>query len=261
MLSAFSFCQKRTIQKSFVWQHFKIFTCKKINTSTQNVVKEELRVYCQHSNCNANYKYRVGGTTRNMSTHLKKHNIFGKDEEEKVDQTDQQKPATSEQYARILYCIVMFIITAGLSFRAVQNRFFKMLITEFSHVSFPWPGRKKIRKVAHILAKEKEENIKKKLEAAKSVSITADGWTSKFQKLSKCYQNRIKFWVLNILTINYFSGYLGVTAHYFVKFKIKSVYLGLLHITGRHIHENLAAHLRGIFSKFNISSKVVSITG
>jgi tetrahydromethanopterin S-methyltransferase subunit H len=107
MFSAFSFCQKRTIQKSFVWQHFKKFTCKKINTSTQNVVKEELRVYCQHSNCKANYKYRVGGTTRNMSTHLKKHNIFGKDEEEKLN-----KPINKNLLHRairqnfILYCHV-----------------------------------------------------------------------------------------------------------------------------------------------------------
>ncbi len=75
---------KKDDSKTLCLAAFKQFTCKKINTSTRNVVKEELRVYCQYANCSANYKYRVGGTTRNMSTHLKEHNIFGKDEEKKL---------------------------------------------------------------------------------------------------------------------------------------------------------------------------------
>ncbi len=49
-------CQKKDDSKTLCLAAFKQFTCKKINTSTQNVVKEELRVYCQYSNCNANYK-------------------------------------------------------------------------------------------------------------------------------------------------------------------------------------------------------------
>jgi flagellar biosynthesis/type III secretory pathway M-ring protein FliF/YscJ len=116
-----------------------------------------------------------------MCTHLKKHNISDEDEQHHRDETDQQKAAIFDQFTNILYYMVMFIVTAGLSFRTIQNKYFKMLITEYFKVTFSWPGRKKIRKLVNKFATEKAEKIKKKLEEAKSVSITADGWTSNFQ--------------------------------------------------------------------------------
>ena len=54
---------------------------------------------------------------------------------------------------------------------------------------------------------------------------------------------------------------MGVTAHFFSKFKLKSVYLGVLHVSGRHTSEKLAAKLKEVFTKFNITEKVVSMTG
>ena len=141
-----------------MWKHFKTFSSQKVNISTQTIVKEELRVYCQHSGCNVSYKHKIGGSTRNMCTHLKKHKIYGEEEEKREDNTDkseQQKAATFDQVTRILYLMVMFIITAGLSFRTVQNKFFKLLITEFFQVKFPWQGRKKIRKLVHKYVEEK----------------------------------------------------------------------------------------------------------
>ncbi len=171
-----------------MWKYFKKYTLQKINISTQNLVLEELRVYCQYSGCNTNYKHKSGGSTRNMCTHLKKHNIIDEDEEQQREETDSQQPATIDQVTNILYYMVMFIVTAGLSFRTIQNKYFKMLITEYFKVSFSWPGRKKIRKLVNKYATEKADKIKKKLEEAKSVSITADGWTSKFQKLSNIFR-------------------------------------------------------------------------
>ena len=66
----------------------------------------------------------------------------------------------------------MFLITAGLSFRTIENKYFKLLITEFFKVQFSWPGRIKIRKLVAKFVKEKKENIKKKLIDAKKHSIT-----------------------------------------------------------------------------------------
>jgi len=46
---------------------------------------------------------------------------------------------------------------------------------------------------------------------------------------------------------------LGVTAHFFSKFKLKSVYLGVLHVSDRHTSQELAAKLKEVFTKFNIT--------
>jgi len=64
-----------------------------------------------------------------------------------------------------------------------------------------------------------------------------------------------------LIFVLYTKGYLGVTAHFFSNFKLKSVYLGVLYVSGRHTSEKLAAKLKTIFTKFNIAEKVVSMTG
>ena len=53
-----------------------------------------------------------------------------------------------------------------------------MLLNEFFQVKFKWPGRKKNKKTCKRNRQGKEDNVKKTLESAKSISITTDGWTS-----------------------------------------------------------------------------------
>ena len=70
-----------------------------------------------------------------MKTYLKNHHkIFSK--EESVEVTDLKKEATEKQLSLILNYMVMFIVTAGLSFRTIENKYFKMLLNEFFQVKF-----------------------------------------------------------------------------------------------------------------------------
>ncbi len=128
------------------------------------------------------FTYKSGGSTRNMNTHLKKHN-FSEDDPNKNKKDDRRPEANQEQLNSIFYYITMFLISAGLSFHTIENKYFKLLITEYLKVQFSWPGRRKIRILVAKFAKEKEENIKEKLKDAIKVSITPDCWTSKFQQL------------------------------------------------------------------------------
>ena len=106
-----------------------------------------------------------------MNAHLKKHNLSLNDPI-KNKEDDRRLEENQEKLNSILYYMTMFLITAGLSFRTIENKYFKLLITEFFKVQFSWPGRIKIRKLVAKFVKEKEENIKKKLIDAKKHSIT-----------------------------------------------------------------------------------------
>jgi hypothetical protein len=167
---------------SVVWKFFKKYTWQKISKSTNKVLDQQLRVYCECNNCTKYFTYKTGGSTRNMNDHLKIHNISESDPNNKKEE-DRRPEANQEQLNSIFYYMTMFLITAGLSFRTIENKYFKLLVTEFFKVQFSWPGRRKIRKLVAKFAKEKEENIKEKLNDAKKVSITTDCWTSKFQQL------------------------------------------------------------------------------
>ena len=105
--------------KSYVWDHFKQFKWEKYENTANTIIEESLRVYCQHPNCKTFYTHKSGGSTKNMKTHLKNHHkICSK--EESVEVTDLKKEATEEQFSLILYYMVMFIVSAGLSFRTIE---------------------------------------------------------------------------------------------------------------------------------------------
>lgn len=81
------------------------------------------------------------------------------------------------------------------------------------------------------------EVLKKKVENACAVSLTADGWT--------CINNR---------------SYMAVTAH-FIDYdgKMSSVCLGCEHFDQRHTSDNLAAFLKKIAGEWKINNKIVAI--
>ena len=116
-----------------------------------------------------------------MSKHLETHKIFSSPNS---NSDEAKKTATPEQYKLILYYIVMFIVTAGLSFRCIENKYIILFIKEFCAFKFTMPGRRKIRTLIDKYAKEREFNTKEKLKDVVNISITVDGWTSKFQKIS-----------------------------------------------------------------------------
>ena len=115
-----------------------------------------------------------------MVSHLKKHNIFSN-----TATSSEEKPrASPAQYKLILKLIVMFIVTAGVSFRTIENKYLIRFINKFCAFKFSMPGRRKVRKLVDEYRKEKEEDAEEKLIDAENVSITADCWTSEYQKLT-----------------------------------------------------------------------------
>ena len=101
------------------------------------------------------------------------------------------------------------------------------------------PSRKKIKALSKRYAEKKREDIKQALSKVESIAITTDAWTSTKQRI----------------------GFLGVTVHYFKKFVLKSISLGVKQLTGSHSAENLANSLKSYFTDFGISDKIFSITG
>jgi hypothetical protein len=70
------------------------------------------------------------------------------------------------------------------------------------------------------------------------VSLTADGWTSPFQK-----------------------DFLGVTAHWIdEKWNQKEIVIGFESMNGAHTGENLAEALINVLERFQIGDKIQSIT-
>ncbi|KAF0715631.1 zinc finger BED domain-containing protein 4-like, partial [Aphis craccivora] len=80
------------------------------------------------------------------------------------------------------------------------------------------------------------ENLKKKVENAKAVSLTTDGWT--------CVNNK---------------SYVAVTAHFIDEDKIVSVCLGCEHFPLQHTAINLAEYLKSITIEWKINNKVVAV--
>ena len=128
-----------------------------------------------------------------------------------------------------------------MSHRTIENVYFVKLLQLLINNGrkFSIPNRRKLRKLVEEEAKDVKKDIIQKLSNVKHLAVTADGWTSIKQKLS----------------------YLGVTIHYFKKFKLHSLSLGVKLLPGSHTAQNIADGLNKFFLDYNIKGKVVSITG
>ena len=137
---------------------------------------------------------------------------------------------------------MIFIITAGLSYRAVENSHFRELLEFVSNAgaSFAYPSRRTMKNLAKKNVTKKKEEVKEVLEPIEDVTITADAWTSTKQKM----------------------GFVAVTVHYFTKGMIlKSISLGVKRIYGSHTGDLLAGAIKGICEEFNIFKKIRTMTG
>ena len=99
------------------------------------------------------------------------------------------------------YFLLMFIITASLPFRCVENKFFKLFCNSI-YPNFKTPSRKEIAELTSTHYKSKKNEIISKLKKVNVLNFRMDCWTS----------------------VQNFS-YLSVTAHYLCdKLKLNSIF-------------------------------------
>ena len=165
-------------------------------------------------------------STGKMVRHLSiKHQISVK---KKDDEAGEDDP---------LYYLLMFIITASLPFRCVENEFFKKFCRVLNK-DFKLPDRKKLSDMASKYYVEKKTLLKLKLLKAKIVNFTTDCWTS----------------------VQNFS-YIGLTAHFLDEnFKLSSVLLAVRHIIGGHLSKNMSENIAVLMDEFEVDRKAKFIT-
>jgi len=131
----------------------------------------------------------------------------------------------------------MFIITASLPFRCIENRFFK-LFCESLNPNFKSPSRQHVADLSNKFYFQRKEELKKLIEKVSIISLTTDCWNS---------------------VQNY--SYIGLTGHFLdEKFKLKSILLSIRHLLGGHSAKNIGDYLKGIMDEFGIRQKVKFIT-
>jgi hypothetical protein len=132
-------------------------------------------------------------------------------------------------------------ISEGLSFRSIENRYFNEFCQKLSqyNIDYKLPKRKAVLKEVNRLAIRKKTSITNELSNKAAVAITTDCWTSKNQKL----------------------GYIGITAHYFDQFILKTVCLGVKQLHGSHTAPYLAQVLTDVFEEHNIRDKITGLMG
>lgn len=160
-----------------------------------------------------------------MRRHLKKHDIHinpcGSDTE------------SEEGLDPIKYTLLMFLITAALHFRCVENEYFKKFCNLLNK-DFNIPTRREISDLASVYYDSKVVKLRNELSSAKSISLTTDTWTS-------CQ--------------NY--SYISLTAHFFnTSGTYVSYCLGIKHFLLRHTTTNIVSNLNEIINLFGINDIV-----
>ncbi|RNA27428.1 zinc finger BED domain-containing 1-like [Brachionus plicatilis] len=157
--------------------------------------------------------------------------------EQKHDIKLNNKFETDEREKDPFYLLLMFIITASLPFRCVENKFFK-LFCHFLNPNFKLPSRKDLSDLASVYYEKEKKSTISRLREIKSVSLTTDCWTS----------------VQNFSCIS-------LTAHFFDdKLNLKSMLLAVRHILGGHTARNLSDNITCILDEFSILRKTKFIT-
>ena len=128
--------------------------------------------------------------------------------------------------------LLIYSLFLGLPFHVVDNPHFINLINYVSakDVMFTIPKRRTISNTTLEMANDFQQQIKTKVESINNISLTLDGWTSKFQKI----------------------GYLGITAHYMEHFEMKSLCLCVQKIVGSHTGEHLSNEIYKVLSSYGI---------
>ena len=152
--------------KSAVWKYFKLIN------PTDKTKKKTIKCLVKHKDkTNCLYKPNYHESTQYMWNHLKsKHGIHRSPEITKSKRSNVDEKAT-------MYYLLMFIITAALPFRCVENSFFKQFIEQLNP-NFKLPSRQKIANLSTFYYNDKKKKLVRKLEKSSSITLTTDCWTS-----------------------------------------------------------------------------------
>lgn len=187
--------------------------------------------------CKKRYSYT--GSTSRMIEHLtKQHDILNSTS----DQYQKYALASQSIRNRIIELLALMIVTSGHSFSTVENEHLRELVNyllSLASLRIQMPSRKLIASTVHQLASEKKKLAINKLSKASNISVTVDGWTSTKQHI----------------------GYIGATAHFFDRFQLDSLSLGVRKIEGPHTASNVADTIKKILCDYNIFQKVKSMVG
>jgi hypothetical protein len=229
-------------RRSWAWEHFDNYEIVGLKEGGRLKDKSKLGrqfVVCNHSNCAHRILSHTGSIER-LTKHLDTvHDIKAP---EIINASSNLKEANAEQQGHFKYLILMFLVTSGLAFRAVENKYFQELLEYLANnsVTFKSPSRRSLKRLAKKNAATAKEAVKKILEETAEVSITTDAWTSTKQKM----------------------GFIAITVHFFQPgFILKSISLGVKRIFGSHTAENLSESIKHFCDEFKIFDKIVSITG
>ncbi|CAF0985650.1 unnamed protein product [Brachionus calyciflorus] len=220
------------IKISKCWEHFtrkKLKIIKIGKLTPKGKIKPNKIVICKLQKKNNNgpcgkvLSYKDNSTGKMIRHLTRKHSISTK--------------KNSESESDPINYLLMFIITASLPFRCIENKFFKMFC-ESLNPKFKIPSRQHLANLSSKFYNDKKELMKKKIENVSIINITTDCWTS----------------------IQNFS-YVSLTGHFLDEnFLPKYLLFSIRHILGGHSAKNIGEYLLGIFDEFGIREKVKFIT-
>ncbi|CAF0980794.1 unnamed protein product [Brachionus calyciflorus] len=212
-------------KRSHVWEHF----VKKKFTHKEKKIKSKF-VFCQKKkgqsdkNCGIFFKYN--SSTNKMKNHLEKEHEIFKDE-------NSNKKASVD----ICYLLLMFVITAVLPFRCVNNIYFVKFCAALNP-NFKVPDRKTLSNLSKKYYMDRKNSLKETLKKTSYINLTFDAWTS--------IQN---------------YNYLGMTAHYFDEnLNLVSNCLSVKSLTGGHSSTNIVDKVKEILFDYGISEKIFFVS-
>jgi len=170
-------------RRAWAWDHFDNYEVVGINRACP--IKDTTRVKKQIVICkNTQCPYRIlchTGSTERMVKHLEKYHELKPDH---TGNSENLVEATAEPQRQFKYLVLMFLITSGLAFRAVENKYFSELLEYVANnsINFTNPSRRSLKRLAKKNAAAAKEAVKKTLEEVSEVAITTDAWTSTKKK-------------------------------------------------------------------------------
>ena len=119
----------------------------------------------------------------------------------------------------------------------VESPYFRNLMKK-AEPRFKVPSRKHLSdRLLNEKADEIKNKVKEELKRAESVCLTVDLWSNKQMK-----------------------GFIGITGHYILDWKIKSVMISCKRFKQKHTAENIRHEYEEIISSFDINKKILCVT-
>ncbi|XP_070399388.1 zinc finger BED domain-containing protein 4-like [Nothobranchius furzeri] len=200
---------ERKRKVSAVWDHFDLLTANKV----------KCRI------CSAELSY----TNNSTSSMLRHYRVKHENEEE----ANTPRPNTESRKIALDQAVLNFIIKDCQPLSIVESEGFRGLIQALDP-SYALPTRKTVKEMMAKKHAEELERVKREVQQAVAVSITADMWTS-----------------LNM------EAYLALTCHYINdNMQLCTSVLGVKHFPQSHTADNLAQVKRGMVDDWAITNKI-----